>query len=229
MKIYFIFLVAIVSLASCKKAQEGYPYHYNPVTDYLPTAAGNTWEYGVSYGNDPSTFLDSIKVTMTSDQSMIDGKPFSIGSTTSTDFSGIGDFYFYKNNATYKTYSTILSDVYSGTRFDVPFMMNGKILNRDTSFFVTGNGSSAAPEWGIEVSTDEVPQNVTIQGKTYQNCIGSYADILKLYDGTDPHYIGQYQVYDTFQFLFAPNVGMIEEVYGDNDLILTLLHSNIKQ
>jgi hypothetical protein len=228
MKRYLIFLVAMVSLASCKKAQQGYPYQYNPVTDYLPMAVGNTWEYGISGGDTPNTYYDSVKVTMTADQSMIDGKTFSIALTTSTDIYGIPNFYFYKDNATYKTYSTILIDHYTGDNFDVPFMMNGKVFNRDTTYYILGNGSANAPEWKIQVSTDEVPQNVTIGSTTYKNCIGSYVAMEKLYDGTDAQYIGQYQQSDTYQFLFAPNVGMIEEIWGWNDMILTLLHSDVK-
>lgn len=229
MKRYLLLFITITSLASCKKDEKPYPYQYNPVTDYLPMTSGTTWEYGISGGDTPNTYTDSIKVTMTTGQSAINGKTYTIGATTSADFVGIGDYYFYKDNATYKTYYTVLTDNNTGDKFDVPFLMTGKLFNRDTTYYIIGNGNANAPEWRIETYTSQVPQDVTLGKTTYKNCIGSEVTFDKLYDGTDPAYIGQYQVSDDYQFDFAPNVGMIQEIYGWNDMLVTLLHSDIKQ
>jgi len=226
MKRYFLFLIAIASLASCRKDEKPYPYQYNLVADYVPTTVGTTWKYGISATYDPSRYLDSMTLTMTGDQRTMDGKTFAVATASSPAFNGFDKFYFYKDNAKYKTYSTILSDFYTGTEFTVPFMMNGSVLNRDTSFYVPNPDGSKPPMWQIETSTDLVPQTVTIGDKTYTNCLDSYVELNKRYDGTDPQYIGTYQVFDIYEFLFAPNVGIVKEL--NRYEVITLMSSNIK-
>jgi hypothetical protein len=230
MKRHFpVLIIFILFLFSCNKEQQGYPYQYNVVADYTPTSIGSTWKYGISYGEDPSNYIDSITVTMTTNHLNMGGKAFAVAAASSPEFEGFGNFYFYESAGKYKVYSTILTDMYSGTQFAVPFMLNGAVLNRDTTIYIPNADPSKPPAWTIQTYTNSEYQDVEIRNKVYTNCISSDVTIEKLYDGTDPQYTGQYQVYDTYQFMSAPNVGIIQEVCGYNDEVLTLLSSNIKQ
>ena len=230
MKKYLLLLVLplIVMLSSCHKAllsdiHPPPPPDLDTLADYVPTTTGSWWKYGISSSNDASyTYTDSITMTMTGDSLHKYGKAFSIATANNPEFNGTDKFYFYKNSAQYKTYTTIVNDYRTGTDFDVPILLDGKMAIRDTSYYIPDSDPAKPAEWLIISNVDNQNyMDFTIKGKTYHNCIGTGVYINKLYEGTDPRYVGGYTLYSVYTFVFAPNIGIIQEVTDSQIISLT--------
>lgn len=224
MKKYLLILsIPILLVCSCQKDKA--PALLHPVADYIPTAAGSTWVYNVGDGTGHS--YGTFTVTATAEPVQKDGRTFSVLSGGSILPGGGDKSYFYKTPGQYKTYYTVVHDDATGIDFDVPILLNRITLNKDTTYFIPAADVSKPAPWQVQcINGNQNYQDVTINGKAYDNCIVTITNILKYNDDPKSAYYGTYEVYDTYAFTFAPNIGIIE--VASNYQINTLISSDLK-
>jgi len=213
MKPYVLLLIFVALISSCKKTEKSYPELPNPVADYMPLSSGNTWTYGVSSNNGGPDYA-TLTVNASSNTSIIDGKSFSVLTGDSKAYRDTNLFYFYKTGDQYKDYYTTVIDATTGTSFAVPVLLNGRIKNRDTLYYVPDPDATKPPLWMIIMNiTNQNYIDVTIRGKKYSNTMTTGVYIHKLYNGS-------YFLLDSYQFTFAPNVGLIQAATQNQEINL---------
>lgn len=221
-----ILILPSILVLSCQKNQHDAEVpKSNPVTDYFPTTTGSSWTYAISDGDGGSN--GNFTVTATNEHIQKDGRAFAVLSGGSILPNAGLKTYIYKTADQYKTYYTIVHDELTGIDFDIPILLNRRILNKDTSYYISGTDPSKPPAWQVvlkDIKQDY--QDFTVKGVTYKNCLVTIVDILKRNEDTASMYYGTYQVYYTSTLTFAPNVGLIETaLYGK---IFSLVSSGIK-
>jgi hypothetical protein len=220
-----IFSILLLFISACKKTAVVKPV-LNPVADYLPLTTGTTWTYSIGSANGGPSY-GTIQMTVSGGQIQRDGKAFSVITPSSATFNFYTNYY-YKTGGNYKSYYAIIPDRNDGTQnFDVPILLTGATNTRDTSYFIPNTDPSKPAAYQIISSaTLQEFSDETINGKAYKNVITTGVSILKLYDGTDPKYAGDYYLYQDYEFDFAPGVGIIAEYF--NGYALTLTSYDIK-
>lgn len=219
-KYLLLFIVPVLFLFSCQKATNKPPLVLDPVDDYLPTTTGSTWTYGVG------TILDTayyngpvITVTMSGDSVNKFGKNFAVANASSSSFDSSDKFYFYKSGGKYKTCISVIHDAGENRDFEIPILLTGNTNDRDTSFYIADADPSLPPAYKILSQAVKQYQTITVEGKTYKNCSEVQVYIDKRYS-TDPTVQDNYYMYRFYNFVFAPNVGIIREYTNSQSMFL---------
>lgn len=226
-KYLLILLILVLFVFSCKKASVKHPTILDPVADYLPTTSGSTWTYGVASILDTTYYNGPvITITMTDDKLNKFGKIFTIANASTPSFDSSSQFYFNKTGGQYKSYLSIVHDDQLNEDFELPILLSGNTNDRDSSYYIPDPDPSLPPAYKIISQSTGPSQTVTVLGKTYKNCSTVQVFIDKRYDG-DPTVKDNYYMYKFYNFVFAPNVGIIKEF--TNSQSMYLMSYDIKQ
>jgi hypothetical protein len=211
--LFYAVLLLSFCFSSCKKDNSAKPSPGN----YLPLTNGSTWKY--NYVSDGGT-EDSLIVTMTGENTKINGQTYYGATSTFRKNSSFG--YFYAGNHIYATRTAgglnpaielqLLNDTASvGYRWTTQPTVSGKI------------GENFVRAVNI---IKEKNISRTIEGKTYTDVI--HTQILLQYDFGDGN---GYQTSVTYDFYLAKDVGLIENDANTLDLLFeteTLFDYTIK-
>ena len=184
-----IFFILLLIITSCKKSNDDTEpsYNYDYAHSYLPLKTGNTWTY-IRNGNDT--------VTLTAD-----GSTFEQGLQEFHSVSGaVNDGAYYSQNS--NLYSMMIYPS-NGIAF------GGSILDssQPDGYTVTtkspvSDPNDPAPPLSI-MTINGNGFNKTINGKNYQDVIHTNVDIEEAFNGS-------YMSVRTYDFYFAPGIGLIE-------------------
>jgi hypothetical protein len=143
-----------------------------------------------------------------------------------TRFNGTDKFYFAKSSGQFKLYSSILRDYLTGEEWDLPILPDSRFLHTDSVFLLPNKNPALPPPYQIATGYTNKDVAYTVSGITFQHTISAGVTLMKYYDGPDPEHIGDYYLYESYGFILAPDIGIIQE--STDYQIISLTSYNIK-